>query len=54
MEKLNRRGMLTAAGTVALAATADANEPIRGKDGADILGPINPARQAEKPSIQRL
>ncbi len=49
MQKFNRRGMLTAAGTVALAASGGAKEPIRGKDGADILGPTNPARQAEEP-----
>lgn len=49
MQALNRRGVLTAAGTVALAATAAANEPIRGKGGANILGPTNPARQAEEP-----
>ena len=49
MRKLNRRGVLAAAGTAAVAATAAANEPVRGKDGANILGPANPARQAEEP-----
>ncbi len=46
-----RRKVLAAAGTtVALGAHA-APEPVRGKEGADIIGPRNDARQAENPNL---
>ncbi len=46
-----RRKILAAAGTtIALGAQA-APEPMRGKEGADILGPRNDARQAENPNL---
>ena len=53
MADLNRRGMLAAAAgglTTAAAAKAETmRQPIRGADGAAIIGPVNPARQAEEP-----
>ena len=53
MADLNRRGMLAAAAgglTAAAAAKAETmRQPIRGADGAPIIGPVNPARQAEEP-----
>ncbi len=52
MADLNRRGMLAAAGSLTVAAAAKAEtmpQPIRGADGAPIVGPVNPSRQAEEP-----
>ena len=52
MANLNRRGMLAAAGGLTVAAAAKAEiirQPVRGSDGAPIVGPMNPARQAEEP-----
>ncbi|MEE8626627.1 MULTISPECIES: oxalate decarboxylase family bicupin [Methylobacterium] len=59
MTLISRRDTLAAAaaGLVGTAATAQAQapaapsgpQPIRGRDGADILGPVNPARQAQEP-----
>ena len=53
MADFNRRGMLAAAAgglTAAAAAKAETmRQPIRGADGAPIIGPVNPARQAEEP-----
>ena len=46
-----RRKLLAAAGTtIALGAQA-APEPMRGKEGADIIGPRNDARQAANPNL---
>ena len=53
MQNLHRRGVLAAAGGTALTAGAargqGTSEPQRGTDGANIVGPTNPARQAEEP-----
>ena len=54
MPNLNRRGILAAAAGGAALTTVAANAqpnvvPERGKDGADIVGPRNPARAAEEP-----
>lgn len=54
MTLISRRDTLAAAaaglvGTAAGAQAQNAAQPVRGKDGADILGPTNPARQAEEP-----
>ncbi|QRE75594.1 oxalate decarboxylase family bicupin [Methylobacterium aquaticum] len=54
MTLISRRDTLAAAaaglvGTAAGAQAQTAAQPVRGKDGADILGPTNPARQAEEP-----
>lgn len=57
MTLISRRATLAAAaaglvGTAAAAQTqtpAGGPQPVRGTDGADILGPTNPARQAEEP-----
>ncbi len=52
MHPLNRRGTLTAGATAFAAAAVPAhadNQPQRGSAGADILGPTNPARQAQEP-----
>jgi oxalate decarboxylase len=54
MQNINRRGVLAAAaGSAALsAATAygqGGGEPRRGSEGADIVGPTNPARQSQEP-----
>ncbi len=56
MQTLPRRGMLAAvaagAAYTAAAARADSpTEPQRGSDGANIIGPTNPSRQAEEPDI---
>ncbi|MCF4128084.1 oxalate decarboxylase family bicupin [Methylobacterium sp. SyP6R] len=61
MTLISRRDTLAAAaaGLVGTAAGAQAQtpapgpQPVRGKDGADILGPTNPARQAEEPFTTR-
>ena len=53
MPILHRRGMLAGAvGNLAVGAAAqaaEASQPIRGQEGADIVGPSNPARRAEEP-----
>ncbi|MGY2052031.1 oxalate decarboxylase family bicupin [Methylobacterium sp. JK268] len=53
MTDLSRRGWLAGAAGGALigaqARAAGAAEPLRGRDGADILGPRNPSRQGEEP-----
>ena len=52
MNVFSRRGLIAAAGGVALsgsAAAADGPSPVRGSKGADILGPRNPPREAEAP-----
>src|SRR5690349_5933357 len=56
MQDLYRRGVLTAAAVgaalgVGTARAGTVPEPIRGNEGANIVGPANPARQAEEPSI---
>ncbi|MEE7456653.1 oxalate decarboxylase [Methylorubrum populi] len=52
MNVLSRRGLIAAAGGVALSAganAADGPSPVRGGKGADILGPRNTPREAEDP-----
>jgi len=56
MTDLSRRHLIAAAGGAALAsaplgagAARAETAPIRGKDGASILGPTNPPRQAQEP-----
>jgi oxalate decarboxylase len=49
-------GLTVAAASAAVATTAAAQalpQPVRGKDGADIIGPTNPARQAQDPFTTR-
>ncbi|NGM37586.1 oxalate decarboxylase family bicupin [Methylobacterium sp. DB0501] len=58
MTLISRRHTLAAAAaglvsTAAGAQTPSGPAPVRGKDGADILGPRNPARQAEEPFTTR-
>ncbi|AWN46200.1 oxalate decarboxylase [Methylobacterium terrae] len=60
MTLISRRHTLAAAAAGLVSSTAGAqapapsgSTPIRGKDGADILGPTNPARQAEEPFTTR-
>ena len=53
MFNLYRRGILAAAGGIALttrAVQAEGVQPQRGSEGADILGPVDPALQAQEPS----
>lgn len=45
--------LLTVAGAQGQPAAPAAQSPIRGKDGASILGPRNPAREAEDPFTLR-
>lgn len=55
MQDLYRRGVLTAAAaagatlTTTVAQAQSAPEPMRGNDGANIVGPTNPSRQAQEP-----
>jgi oxalate decarboxylase len=52
MQDLHRRGVLTAAvGSlgVSVASAQNGPGPTRGREGADIVGPSNPSRQAENP-----
>ena len=54
MQNLHRRGVLAAAAGGVAFGTAAARgkgmtEPVQGSEGADIVGPTNPARQAEEP-----
>ncbi|PXW57806.1 oxalate decarboxylase family bicupin [Methylobacterium sp. B4] len=52
MNVFSRRGLIAAAGGVALSAganAADGPSPVRGGKGADILGPRNTPREAEDP-----
>lgn len=59
MTELSRRGLIAAtAGSALLGASARAEEaagpaPVRGADGAPILGPRNPAREAQDPFTVR-
>lgn len=57
MQNLHRRGVLAAAGAALTTATAQGTaqtqamaEPVRGAEGAPIVGPTNPARQAQEPN----
>ena len=60
MTLISRRATLAAAAAGLVGTTASAQNPaptgptpIRGKDGAEIIGPVNPPRQAEEPFTTR-
>jgi oxalate decarboxylase len=57
MTTLSRRSTLAAAaaGLLSTAARAESGpqEPVRGQDGANVVGPTNPLRQAEEPFTTR-